>query len=170
VRLARTIRACHGLQELALSVHEEEVHESRLLFNSAVLSSCIAALPDLRSLRLDSVKLTSLSFLSNGALPRSLTQLSLLSLEPRLLPVELMPIFGLQALQHLTLLHVLAVPLPGGMARQLRPPSEELPALVDSNIDDAFQTEDRLEERARIGMPLMEEEEYEDQDGDAGAP
>ena len=48
--------------------------------------------------------------------------------------------------------------MPDDMARPLRPPSEELPTLVYPDIDDAFQMEDRLEERARIGMPLLDEE------------
>jgi hypothetical protein len=63
VRLARAIRACHGLQELALST-PEFIENNNIVMGSALLASCLAGLPQLRSLRIEAVKLTSLSFLS----------------------------------------------------------------------------------------------------------
>jgi hypothetical protein len=77
-----------------------------------------------------------------------------------MLAEELVHVFELKALQHLTLHGVLAAPLSEDMARQLRPPSATLPALVRSDLTAAFTEEDNPMERALLGMPLLDEEAY----------
>jgi hypothetical protein len=161
VTLARSIRACHGLRKLTLAA---SVECALMMMSSALLSSCLVGLPELHTLHLESVRLSSLSFLSRAPLPRSLTHLSLLSLMTCLLPEDLLYIFELKALQELTLKSVLAEPMSEDMARQLRPSSSErLPSLLRSNIARAFVPFCR--DLAFFGMPLLKEEEY--KDGDA---
>jgi hypothetical protein len=174
VRLARTIRACHGLQKLALSpaavdptIPTDEADNIGQAMSSALLSSCLAGLPELHTLQLTDMKISSLAFLSRATLQRSLTHLSLVSLDPRMPPEELLHVFGLKALQVLSLERVLAEPLPADMAYELRSPSVRLPALLRSNVSAAFVEEVDRDDRAHLGMALLAEEAYGSEEDDA---
>jgi hypothetical protein len=163
VQLARTIRACHGLQKLALSMHDDIEDNGGFVLSSPLLASCLAGLPTLHTLLLQDVRLSSLAFLSSPPLQRSLTSFTLVAPVPRMLPEELVHVCGLKALQELTLQRVFAEPILKHMERQLCLPSKKLPALVRSNIADAFLAVTRRD-RAEFGMPLLSEAEYEEED------
>ena len=174
VRLARSIRACHGLQKLALSpeavdstIPTDETDTIGKAMSSALLSSCLAGLPELHTLQLTDMKISSLAFLSRATLQRSLTHLSLVSLDPRMPPEELLHVFGLKALRELTLERVFAEPLSEAMACELRPPSVRLPVLLHSNVSAAFVEEVDRDDRAHLGMALLTEEAYGSEEDDA---
>jgi hypothetical protein len=159
VRLARAIRACHGLRKLALAAGPDVRDTDGMMMSSPLLASCLAGLPELHTLQLTDMKISSLAFLSRGSLPRTLTRLSLESLNPRMLPEELVHVFQLKALQHLTLRSVCSEAIPEQTQRQLRPPSTKLLALRRSYISAASE-EVRYWLRAYVGMPLLAEEKY----------
>jgi hypothetical protein len=139
VRLARAIRACRGLQSLTLFMEPLTPDASLIPINSALMASCIGDLTHLHTLDLSWMQLGSLSFLSRGSLPRTLTALSLTSLEPRLLPEELVHVFKLKALQYLILARIFGEAIPKRLARHLRPRrSRKLPSLLRSNASTAF--------------------------------
>jgi len=163
VRLARAIRACRGLQSLTLTMLALDA--SLIPINSALMASCIGDLTHLHTLDLSWMQLGSLSFLSRC--PRTLTALSLTSLEPRLLPAELLHVFRLKALQELTLARVFGEAIPKRLARHLRPRrSRKLPSLLHSNVSTAFTNVYEWYERVPppLGMGLRDEKEYEEED------
>jgi hypothetical protein len=168
VRLARAIRACRGLQSLTLTMEPLAPDASLIPINSALMASCIGDLTHLHTLDLSWMQLGSLSFLSRGSLPRTLTALSLTSLEPRLLPEELVHVFKLKALQDLTLSRIFGEAIPKRLVRHLRPRrSRKLPSLLRSNVSTAFMHVYEVEtewESVPLGMCLQDEKEYEEED------
>jgi hypothetical protein len=97
-----------------------------------------------------------------------LTALSLTSLEPRLLPEELVHVFKLKALQDLTLSRIFGEAIPKRLVRHLRPRrSRKLPSLLRSNVSTAFMHVYEVEtewESVPLGMCLQDEKEYEEED------
>jgi len=151
--VAHHVRNCHGLQELALGVDFEERHCFPL--SSALVDFCLDGLTQLHTLYLTRIAVGSLSFLAQLAtLPHSLTSLALDTIQPRLLPAELVHLHGLKVLESLELVRVFTQPLSFEAMAQLTPPSVHLPALRTSAVVRAFQPARDALEAANCGMPL----------------
>jgi hypothetical protein len=91
---------------------DEYPHGSALVFTSAELGACLARQLQLQSLCLYRARdLTSLSFLTEGSLPRTLTALNLQSFEQRLPVSEIKHVLQLRRLRSLDLSNVFDAPL-----------------------------------------------------------
>jgi len=129
--LLASLRSCGRLQYLNLRGARWDFSQpsSTVVLTSATLSECFSAMPELNRLTLAEVRLDSLAFLAEGALPRTLTELNLSNVTPRLPPSELTHVLSLKALRCLSLWLVLSAPPDEATTAALTPPSAAMPAL-----------------------------------------
>jgi len=129
-RILRAVGACAQLQALYLT---DGFSENELQHNSAQLGACLSRLPRLEKLMLSSATaLTSLEFLAQGSLSRTLTELRLSNFAPRVSLSELPQVLQLRALQSLELCNVFDAPLSASDQLLFQPPIqlEHMPQLT----------------------------------------
>jgi hypothetical protein len=131
--LMHGLLSCTGLTELGVTRGEFTAdHWSQLLPGMAALRSLsLSAQP----------RLHSLDFLSTASLQQSLTELSIHA-SPILPLAEMQHLYGLRALQSLSLTRSFLSPLDAHTRLQLTPPSALLPALRLFDYTAPFETQD----------------------------
>jgi len=128
-RILQSVGSCTRLRSLSLIDAEDA---NGLHFTSAQLSTCLQRLPQLTYLELEyATALTSLNFLVQGSLPRTLTELRLQYFTPHLRMSELQYVLQLRVLRSLCLVDVFDAPLSEADELLLTPPSMRLPLLAE---------------------------------------
>jgi len=124
-RIFQAVGKCTQLRELKL---QDGIGGNELHFTSALIGACLVRLPNLQRLVIHgATKLETLSFLAQGSLPQSLTELGLRDFSQRLPLAELHHVHQLRELRLFILRNVFDAPLPQSTADEL---SRFLPRLA----------------------------------------